>query len=125
MALLGVTLFPYLKSPEYLMFASDIVVGKAGPNFMFECLALERPILANGCLPGQEEGNLEFITKSKVGWTEEDPKKAALLAIKLLNDPKLIEEKKRNIKNISNIFEGSDKKVAKAIEQLLDQPRSH
>lgn len=120
-SLSGVSLFPYLKSPEYLMFASDVIIGKAGPNFMFECLAIDKPILANGCLPGQEEGNLEFIKKFKVGWVKEDPKTAAQLAIKLLQEPKLIEEKRKNIKTVSNVFEGSNKRVAHSIAKLLDQ----
>jgi 1,2-diacylglycerol 3-beta-galactosyltransferase len=52
--------------PE-LMRASDLVVSKAGPGAISEALATALPMLLTGYLPGQETGNVAFVTESGAG----------------------------------------------------------
>jgi len=52
--------------PDWLR-ASDIVITKAGPGTIMEALAAGKPLILNGNLPGQEEGNVTFVEQSGVG----------------------------------------------------------
>lgn len=52
--------------PEW-MTASDCVVTKAGPGTIAEGLVCGLPILLTGFIPGQEEGNVPFVTENGVG----------------------------------------------------------
>ena len=52
--------------PEW-MTASDCVVTKAGPGTIAEALICGLPILLTGFIPGQEEGNVPFVTENGVG----------------------------------------------------------
>lgn len=49
----------------------DIVFGKAGPNFLFECVAQEKPFVAITHIWGQEDANLDLIREKKLGWVKE------------------------------------------------------
>lgn len=55
------------------MAAADIVVTKAGPSTIAEALALGKPLLLYGAVPGQEEGNVTYVVASGVGAYAEDP----------------------------------------------------
>ncbi len=104
-------IIPLAHNMHTLLSASDLVVGKAGPNFLFESVHTLRPLLATGCLPGQEEGNLDFIRKAKIGWVEENPDKAAALIDKIARrpdslaafTPRLREVKSQNIDSARHI----------------------
>jgi UDP-N-acetylglucosamine:LPS N-acetylglucosamine transferase len=50
---------------------SDIVLGKGGPNFIFECMAQEKPFVMVSHIGGQEDGNVELILQKKLGWVKE------------------------------------------------------
>lgn len=50
---------------------SDIVLGKGGPNFIFECMAQEKPFVMVSHIGGQEDGNVDLILEKKLGWVKE------------------------------------------------------
>jgi UDP-N-acetylglucosamine:LPS N-acetylglucosamine transferase len=50
------------------MASADVVMGKAGPNVLFEAVTLGKPFIATAYIPGQEEVNLDFIRRHKLGW---------------------------------------------------------
>ncbi len=52
--------------------ASDIVFGKAGPNFLFDVVAAKKPFVAITHIGGQEDGNIDIIKKKKLGWVKEN-----------------------------------------------------
>src|SRR5690242_21717499 len=52
--------------PE-LMHASDVIITKAGPGTISEALACRLPIILSGYVPGQEEGNIDYIVKNGAG----------------------------------------------------------
>jgi 1,2-diacylglycerol 3-beta-galactosyltransferase len=58
--------------PE-MMRASDVIVTKAGPGTISEALACDLPIVLSGYVPGQEEGNVEYVLKNDVGVLARDP----------------------------------------------------
>jgi 1,2-diacylglycerol 3-beta-galactosyltransferase len=51
---------------EYMV-AADILVSKAGPGTISEAAALSLPILLTSFLPGQEEGNVDYVINAGFG----------------------------------------------------------
>lgn len=62
--------------PEW-MTASDMIITKAGPGTIAESLICGLPVLLNGFVPCQEEGNVPFVLNHKVGTYEDKPAKIA------------------------------------------------
>lgn len=60
-------IFGFVQNMPELMRASDVIVTKAGPGTISEALAYHLPIVLSGFVPGQEEGNVEYVVKNKVG----------------------------------------------------------
>jgi hypothetical protein len=51
---------------EYMV-AADVLVSKAGPGTISEAAALSLPIILTSFLPGQEEGNVEYVVENGFG----------------------------------------------------------
>jgi len=51
---------------EYLKMA-DVIVGKAGPGTLVEAMLYNVPIVMTHYVYGQEKGNVDYITKNKLG----------------------------------------------------------
>ncbi len=96
--------------------AADIIVGKAGPNMIFEAVACHKPFFATTSLGGQETGNLDMIKELGIGFVETDPNKAAKLLVGLVNDPTQITSLEPNVKKLAKYNHDS---IAKLVE-LLD-----
>jgi len=54
------------KMAEYMV-ASDVLVSKAGPGTISEAASLSLPVMLTSFLPGQEEGNIDFVIKGGFG----------------------------------------------------------
>jgi 1,2-diacylglycerol 3-beta-galactosyltransferase len=75
------TVFGFVTNMPELMGASDVIVTKAGPATISEALITRLPILLSGYIPGQEEGNVEYVVDKRVGTLTEKPRLiAAILA---------------------------------------------
>jgi UDP-N-acetylglucosamine:LPS N-acetylglucosamine transferase len=59
---------PYTKEIAPFMSAADVIMGKAGPNTLFESVMLGKPFIATAYIPGQEHANLSFIQHHGLGW---------------------------------------------------------
>ncbi len=64
---------PYTKEIGACMAAADVIMGKAGPNMLFESVMLGKPFIATAFIPGQEEENLAFIRRHGLGWVAIHP----------------------------------------------------
>jgi 1,2-diacylglycerol 3-beta-galactosyltransferase len=62
--------------PEWLA-AADVLVTKAGPGSITEGLLSGLPLLLMGKVPGQEDGNVAYVTSRGVGAWQPDPVRAA------------------------------------------------
>ena len=71
----------------------DIVLGKAGPNFLFDVMAAQKPFVAITHIGGQEDGNISLIKKKRLGWVKEKNGQIGKFIIKYLQNPKSFEEK--------------------------------
>lgn len=77
----------YTREVSLYVAAANLVVGKAGPNSLFEAVAMHTPFLCISHVAGQEDGNLDLIRGAALGWVEEDPDRALTLLVSLLADP--------------------------------------
>lgn len=59
--------FGFVQNMPEMMRASDVIVTKAGPGTISEALTCGLPIVLTGYVPGQEEGNVEYVLKNGVG----------------------------------------------------------
>jgi UDP-N-acetylglucosamine:LPS N-acetylglucosamine transferase len=77
------------QMPQYIN-SADLVVGKAGPNLVFETIAMGKPFFSICHIAGQEDGNLEIIREKKLGFVEENPINSGKLLKKIMENPKLL-----------------------------------
>ncbi|CAB9522397.1 Monogalactosyldiacylglycerol synthase 2, chloroplastic [Seminavis robusta] len=79
------------KMAEYMV-AADVLVSKAGPGTIVEAAALSLPVMLTSYLPGQEEGNVDFVVDNEFGafCSDRDPNGIAEeLCMWLLDDEKM------------------------------------
>lgn len=60
-------IFGFVHNMPELMRASDVIITKAGPGTICEALACSLPVILSAYVPGQEEGNVTFVTDNHVG----------------------------------------------------------
>ncbi|MEI8068024.1 MAG: glycosyltransferase [Candidatus Shapirobacteria bacterium] len=85
--------FGWIDNMGEILAASDMVFGKAGPNFLFDVMATETPFVAITHIGGQEDGNIDLIEKKKLGWVKEKNGEISKFLIEYLNNPKAYESK--------------------------------
>lgn len=83
----------WIENMTEVLSACDIVLGKAGPNFLFDCIACKKPFVAITHISGQEDGNLDLIKKKKIGWIKEKNGEAVNFLKDYLERPKYFNEK--------------------------------
>jgi UDP-N-acetylglucosamine:LPS N-acetylglucosamine transferase len=105
-------LAPYLQ-------AADLIVGKAGPNTIFESIAVHKPFVAITHLPGQEEGNLDLIKKYQIGFVEENPLRLKSLLHRFIKSPKQLEKMQPKIQELAKFNQGARTKLVKIVDSLL------
>jgi 1,2-diacylglycerol 3-beta-galactosyltransferase len=65
-------IFGFVNNMPELMRAADVLITKAGPGTISEALACGLPIILSGYVPGQEEGNVDYVVQNDVGVLAED-----------------------------------------------------
>lgn len=88
---------PFTKEIAQYMAAADVIMGKAGPNMLFESVTLGKPFIATSYIPGQEQANLEFIQRHKLGWVALHADQQIALLHKLLVRPAELEEMTKSV----------------------------
>jgi 1,2-diacylglycerol 3-beta-galactosyltransferase len=69
----------HIHEMPLLMSAADVLVTKAGPGSLHEAFLAGLPLVLNGAIPGQEEGNVRLVVDSGAGVWAPDPAHGALL----------------------------------------------
>ena len=104
----------WIDNMAEVLSACDIVFGKAGPNFLFDVMAQEKPFVAISHVAGQEDGNVDLILEKKLGWVKEKTGDAASFLLDYLKNPNkynnkykenIIAEAKRNKETLPKILE--------------------
>jgi len=97
---LPLRVYGFTDQVNELMAESDMIITKAGPGAIAESLAMGLPIIITSWLPGQEEGNVEFVVRENVGRVTKDPEKVGQLVKELMHSS-LFDELKDNIARVS------------------------
>lgn len=109
---------PYTKNLYQYMQASDLVIGKAGPNTLFESIATHTPFFAITHIAGQEDGNLDLIREQQLGFVEESPLQAIKLVRDLINHPQKLESFADPIHRLASFNAGTPDRFLHLINRL-------
>jgi UDP-N-acetylglucosamine:LPS N-acetylglucosamine transferase len=102
---------PYTESMQYYLKAADLVIGKAGPNTLFETVATLTPFFAISHISGQEDGNLDIIRRYGIGFVEENPRRATKKLKDIIEKPETLSKFKKNLEILSGYCKSSEKKL--------------
>jgi UDP-N-acetylglucosamine:LPS N-acetylglucosamine transferase len=97
-AVSNLRVLPFVETIAPYMAAADLVIGKAGPTFIYEAVMLEKPFLATFYIPGQETVNLAFLERHNLGWVCLEGEAQKQLITRLAADPALLTEKVNSIR---------------------------
>lgn len=62
-----VNIYGFVEEIQDLMMSSDLIFARGSPNVMMEAVACNVPLVITGALPGQEEGNPEYVRNHRLG----------------------------------------------------------
>lgn len=102
-----------------LIHASDLVVGKAGPNILLESIMAGRPFIATYHIKGQEDGNIDFIRSAQLGFVEENPQNTANLIETILTNKQQLEYTNLGISYVYQQHKDAAEKIADNIIKYL------
>mmetsp|Transcript_40216 Transcript_40216/g.159805 ORF Transcript_40216/g.159805 Transcript_40216/m.159805 type:complete len:221 (-) Transcript_40216:596-1258(-) len=83
------------------MEASDLLVTKAGPGTIAEAFVKSLPMIIYTYLPGQEEGNMQFVVDNDLGIYSTDAEVIGATASEWLGDPERLAEMRRRTKTFA------------------------
>jgi processive 1,2-diacylglycerol beta-glucosyltransferase len=98
----NVHIFGYLEAEEVAAFmqASDVFVGKVGPNAMFETVLSGVVPIATPPILEQEKGNRSFIEKEKIGFLTKNTSETINLLKKFMTHRDILQEYQTRMKNV-------------------------
>ena len=100
-ALPGMALIGFTDRMDEYIAASDVVIGKAGPNLIFESVACRKPFIAISHISGNEDGNLGMIKANNLGWVAENPFTAGRLIKDIIANPGLLLLKQAGLEHMA------------------------
>jgi UDP-N-acetylglucosamine:LPS N-acetylglucosamine transferase len=110
---------PFTREIARYMSAADVVMGKAGPNMLFEAVTLGKPFIATAYIPGQEQANLEFIKRHGLGWVALERQAQMELVELLASSPSRLGKMQESVKLYRDWNTGAAESIVPLIEQLL------
>lgn len=113
-------IYGFVENIPQLMFAADMIVTKAGPGTISEAFIAGLPIILYSRMPGQEEGNVNFVVEKEVGVWAPDPQKVADTLRHWLEDPDIITKMAAKTKSYAKPDASRD--IANRIFQIVQQP---
>lgn len=113
-----ITPLAFTENMHLYMQAVDLVIGKAGPNTLFESVATLTPFFAITHI-AQEEGNLEIIQEYQLGYVEEKVKAANKKILDIINQPQQLEKFQKHLLNLKAYNQQSAQILIKKIDQIF------
>ncbi len=110
---------PFTKEIAPYMNAADVVMGKAGPNMLFETMALGKPFIATAYIPGQEQANLEFIRRYGLGWVALDAASQQQLIRELVENPACLESMRASVEAYRRWNSNAAECIVPLVEKFL------
>ncbi len=113
---------PFTRRLAPYMQSADVVMGKAGPNMLFETLTLGKPFIATAYIPGQEEVNLEFIERHRLGWVALKHGEQRELVQLLAQGGSELEDMASSVRAYAHMNTEALKKIPRLVRGLLSGP---
>ncbi len=113
-------IYGFTRDMPDFMRAADVLVTKAGPGTIAESLNAGLPIILYAKLPGQEDGNVTFVVKERVGVWAPSPKQVVEVLTRWVQHPDV---RKRYASNCLRAARpDAARQIARAIGELLGYP---
>jgi UDP-N-acetylglucosamine:LPS N-acetylglucosamine transferase len=97
------------------------VMGKAGPNVMFEAVTLGKPFIATAYIPGQEELNLGFIRRHKLGWIALKSASQLYIIHLLAADRNLLKKRIKTVNDYRIMNTTATLQISSLIDRFLEE----
>lgn len=96
-------LLGFVTNVDVYMSAADLLVTKAGPGSIAEAMIKGLPCLLTSFIPGQEEGNVRFVTDGGAGEyvSEAEPTRVADTIGKWLKDPERMRQMSESARGLA------------------------
>lgn len=114
------TVLGYVTNMADWMWASDVLVTKAGPNTIAEAVRCGVPIVLTGAIPGQEEGNVTFVQENGLGLLAKRPQEVVEAVSRILTDPALAETIRGAMKRVHRPRAAHE--IARLILESMHEP---
>ena len=112
---------PYTRDIAPCMAAADVIMGKAGPNALFEAVMLNKPFIATSFIPGQERDNLAFIERHSLGWVALRAEEQRELLCRLICQSDELRAMSSSIEAYRLWNVEANRRACQVIHELLDQ----
>ncbi|MFH0943266.1 MAG: hypothetical protein V1810_03770 [Candidatus Beckwithbacteria bacterium] len=111
--------FGYTDQIPQLIAASDFVVGKPGPNILFESLMLNKPFIATSEPLCQELGNYRYITRRHLGIVTHRPLRTLSVLKQIIKNPAMLKSFQPGISRHRRKYLNTPQKTLKLIHSFL------
>ena len=100
----------FVKNMAEYMVAADVLISKAGPGTISEAAALSLPVMLTSFLPGQEEGNVDYVVEGGFGsfCQDTDTEAVAEEVVLWLNDELKLKEMSEAAKKAGHPYAARD-----------------
>jgi 1,2-diacylglycerol 3-beta-galactosyltransferase len=110
-------IFAFVKEMPEFMQASDILITKAGPGTISEAFITGLPLILYSKMPGQEDGNVGYVTNQGAGIWAPNPDQLVECLINWINHPE--ELKMVALRSTQLAKPNASRDIAKALEKQL------
>jgi processive 1,2-diacylglycerol beta-glucosyltransferase len=111
--------YGYTQLIESLLIASDLVVGKPGPNILFESLMLKKPFITTGKPISQELGNYQYIARHQLGIVTNKTSRTIQAILALVNQPDRLKAFLPHIQKHRRLYQQTPQRTLKLIRRFL------
>ncbi len=111
--------FGYTNLIDQLLTASDLIVGKPGPNILFESLMLQKPFIATSKPLSQELGNYHYISQQKLGFVTHQSERTFKVLADLIKNPHKLKLFQSGINKHRSTYQNTPQETLKIIHQYL------
>lgn len=94
-------IYGFVRNMPELMNAADILVTKAGPGTISEALNAGLPMILYSRLPGQEEGNVAYLTQSGAGIWAPKPRQIVQAIRQWIENPAALQHARQTCAQIA------------------------
>jgi 1,2-diacylglycerol 3-beta-galactosyltransferase len=97
---LPVKIYGFVKNMPEFMQASDVLITKAGPGTISEAFISGLPLILFSKMPGQEDGNVDYVVNQEAGIWAPEPQKTVAGLKYWLENPNILKNVSIQSKNL-------------------------